>query len=236
MNIARGNEVIDSMFAIAAMSRNRVIGAGNSIPWRIPEELKWFRQMTLGGVVIMGRRTFESLPRPLAGRVNIVLTRHPRRLVAEQGDEDRFFAALVGAAAHRQEEIGQLSLPNLARPQVRLVRSIESLTRAGLTDRAWLCGGAQVFAQFLPDCSELFLSIIDREVEGDAFFPAFEHLFDLAGVAAEFPQFRVLHYVRNDAGTTHSPGAAARRSRGRAEREAGESSTRRSPAFRSRDL
>jgi dihydrofolate reductase len=59
---------------IAAMSRNRVIGMGGAIPWKIPEDLRRFRELTLGHTVIMGRKTFESIGRPLAGRRNIVVT------------------------------------------------------------------------------------------------------------------------------------------------------------------
>jgi dihydrofolate reductase len=59
---------------VAAMSRNRVIGMGGAIPWKIPEDLRRFRELTLGHAVIMGRKTFESIGRPLAGRRNIVVT------------------------------------------------------------------------------------------------------------------------------------------------------------------
>jgi dihydrofolate reductase len=188
------------MFAIAAMSRNRVVGKGNAIPWRIPDEFKWFRRMTLGRVVIMGRRTFESLPKPLDGRINVVLTRHPRHVTEDEALRDHFGQAVVGPAAHRITGVEQLNLPKLPRTQVHLARGMESLIRAGVTDQAWLCGGVTVYEQFLPLCSDLYLSVIDRDVEGDAFFPAFEHLFELEEVAAEFPEFRVLHYVRNGAG------------------------------------
>ena len=61
--------------AIAAMALNRVIGAGNQIPWRLPEDFKWFKQMTTGHVIVMGRKTFESIGRPLPNRETIVLTR-----------------------------------------------------------------------------------------------------------------------------------------------------------------
>src|SRR5512143_3515051 len=65
--------------AIAAMSLNRVIGAGNKIPWRLPEDFKWFKKMTTGQVVVMGRKTFESIGKPLPNRTTIVLTRSPSR-------------------------------------------------------------------------------------------------------------------------------------------------------------
>jgi hypothetical protein len=67
--------------AIAAMSLNRVIGAGNKIPWHLPEDFKWFKQTTMGNLIVMGRKTFESLGRPLPNRKNLVLTKHPQRLI-----------------------------------------------------------------------------------------------------------------------------------------------------------
>lgn len=202
------------MFAIAAMARNRIIGNGNGIPWRIPEEFKWFRRMTLGRVVIMGRRTFESLPKPLDGRVNVVLTRHPARLRADERLKPWFAEALVGSAAHGAPDVAQLTLPRLPRTQVRLARGIDSLARAGLTRDAWLCGGARVYQQFLGRCTELYLSVIDREVLGDASFPPFEHLFDLAGVVSEGSEFRVLRYVRNQVSDDASRASPAEGGRG----------------------
>src|SRR3989442_8614981 len=59
------------------MSLNRVIGAGNKIPWHLPEDFKWFKKMTTGHVIVMGRKTFESIGKPLPNRTTIVLTRSP---------------------------------------------------------------------------------------------------------------------------------------------------------------
>ncbi len=183
------------MFAIAAMSRGRVVGRGDAIPWRIPEELKWFRRTTLGRVLVMGRRTFESLPKPLDGRVIVVLTRDPERLARDAPLIERWADV---PPAPELPALARLDAPRLPRTQVYVVRDLEPLARAGIADGACLCGGVQVYAQFLSACSDLYLSVIDRDVEGDAFFPPFEHAFDLARVVAEFPEFRVLHYVRND--------------------------------------
>ncbi len=61
---------------VVAMARNRVIGRDNALPWRLPEDLKHFKRVTLGKPVLMGRRTFESIGKPLPGRTNLVLTRH----------------------------------------------------------------------------------------------------------------------------------------------------------------
>ncbi len=62
--------------AIAAMAENRVIGCGNKIPWHLPEDFKWFKKMTTGQVIVMGRKTFESIGKPLPNRETIVLSRH----------------------------------------------------------------------------------------------------------------------------------------------------------------
>jgi dihydrofolate reductase len=187
------------MFAIAAMSRNRVIGNGGAVPWHIPEDFKWFRRMTFNSVVIMGRRTFEGLGKPLVGRINVVLTRHPKRLRADERFKKYFADAVVGPAAHRLSDVVQLSFPKIPRTQVRLVRGMDSLRRAGLLRQAWLTGGGQLYEQFLAECSDLYLTLVDREVEGDTFFPPFEHLFDLVGTVAELPGSHVLHYRRNEA-------------------------------------
>ncbi len=171
------------MLAIAAMSRNRVIGSGGRIPWRIPDELRWFRRMTLGGVVVMGRKTFESLPKPLDGRVTVVLTRDPQRLLDDHARRERY-------------------------GQVVLARDIETVEQPGV--KTWLCGGAQLYEQYLDRCSELYLSVVDREVEGDACFPRFEHLFDPAGVVEAFPDFSVHRWVRNAvaaSASSNAPGA-----------------------------
>ncbi|HZL12535.1 MAG TPA: dihydrofolate reductase, partial [Verrucomicrobiae bacterium] len=69
--------------AMAAMSLNRVIGAGGKIPWHLPDDFKWFKKMTMGHVVVMGRKTFESLGKPLPNRKNLVLTRHPQSLIRQ---------------------------------------------------------------------------------------------------------------------------------------------------------
>jgi dihydrofolate reductase len=69
------SDVLPGLALIAAVAANGTIGAGNRLPWRLPEDLRHFRSLTLGHAVIMGRRTWESLPQPLAGRQNIVITR-----------------------------------------------------------------------------------------------------------------------------------------------------------------
>lgn len=150
------------MKAIAAMSLNRVIGAGNQIPWHLPEDFKWFKQTTTGHVLVMGRKTYESIGRPLPNRLTVVLTRSPQAIPGVQ--------TLAELSELKPEAYGGREL--------------------------FICGGAQIYAQALPRCSDLYLTLVNREVEGDAFFPPFEHLFEPVGEVMARPEFRILHYKR----------------------------------------
>ena len=148
--------------AIAAMSLNRVIGAGNRIPWHLPEDFKWFKKMTTGQVIVMGRKTFESIGKPLPNRTTIVLTRSPEPI-----------------------------------PGVRTLSDLSQLDAAdpALGGREiYICGGAQVYKQALPLCSDLYLTLVQRVVEGDILFPAFEDQFELVEEVLERPEFKILHY------------------------------------------
>jgi len=147
--------------AIAAMSLNRVIGAGGRLPWHLPEDFRWFQQVTWGGTLVMGRRTFESIGRPLPGRTTVVLSR-----------------------------------AGFAFPGVRTVGSLEALADLALPEPVFICGGAQVYALALPQCGELYLTLVRREVAGDTFFPPFEADFELVARLRETPEFSILHYRR----------------------------------------
>ena len=147
--------------AIAAMSLNRVIGAGNKIPWHLPEDFKWFKQLTTGNVVVMGRKTFESIGKPLPNRETIVLSR------------------------------SQFSYPGL-----RTISDLNEIDLQNETREVFIVGGAQVYKQALPLCSDLYLTLVKREVEGDAFFPAFEDRFELEEEIRDTPDFKILHYMQ----------------------------------------
>ena len=147
------------MKAIAAMSLNRVIGREGKIPWHLPEDFRWFKKMTTGHVVLMGRRTFESLGKPLPNRTNVVLTR---------GGEIQGVTTLCDPA--------DLSESRYAPREIFVI------------------GGAEIYAQLLPRCRELYLSVVQREVEGDAFFPAFEDRWELIDVPLQRAEFEVRHY------------------------------------------
>jgi dihydrofolate reductase len=150
------------MKAIAAMSLNRVIGAGNKIPWHLPEDFKWFKKMTTGQVLVMGRKTFESIGKALPNRVTIVLSRSMETVP------------------------GVVTIADLSQ--------LPAATASWADREIFICGGAQLYQQALPICSDLFLTVVQRQVEGDTFFPAFENEFDLVGQLHEQPEFQILHY------------------------------------------
>lgn len=143
------------MIAIAAMSRNRVIGAEGRIPWHISEDLKFFKRTTLGHIILMGRKTYDSLGKPLPGRENIVIS--------------------------REAEI----------PGVTVLRCIDAIQEPTDGRQLYLIGGAQLYAALLPRCSEILLTRIARDVEGDTFFPEFENEFDSGEILLTGDDFEI---------------------------------------------
>lgn len=190
--------------AIAAMSENRVIGANGQIPWHLPEDFKWFRRSTWGKTVLMGRRTFESLGKPLVNRLNIVLTRNPKLLAGDPERPQVFRDAKFGKAAEkilRRNPAEQPSLPGIdgGKPGVENTHVIlwGDLDRLVKDDRGaeiWVIGGASIYQQTLDFCSDLYLTRVRRTVDGDTFFPPFEDQFVHVGNVMETADFTVEHH------------------------------------------
>lgn len=127
---------------VAAVAQNGVIGRGQGMPWHLPEDLRRFRELTMGAPVLMGRTTWDSLPpryRPLPGRCNLVLTRD--------------------AAWQAEGAQGVATID-------------EALALAADSPRLFVIGGAQVYALALPRADELRLTEIERDFDGDTHFPA----------------------------------------------------------------
>lgn len=131
---------------IVAAAKNGVIGKNNQLPWHLPQDLKYFKAVTLGKPVIMGRKTFESIGRPLPGRTNIVVTRdklwcpHSEIVVVHSLEQAISRAADVIAAS------------------------------ATTMDEAMIIGGAEIYRTALPLANKIYLTEIDAEPDGDAFF------------------------------------------------------------------
>jgi len=128
---------------ILARARNGVIGRDNTLPWHLPEDMAHFKRTTLGCPVIMGRKTWDSLPakfRPLPGRLNVVVTRQPGW-------------AAEGAVVAHSLEAACAACPS--------------------DSTAWVIGGAELYAQALTLASSAVVTEIDADFEGDAFAPRF---------------------------------------------------------------
>ena len=141
-----------SLSLIVAMDRGGLIGRDGDLPWRLPNDLKHFRQQTLGKTVLMGRRTWASLGGPLPQRENWVLTR------------DRDFRAEGARVFHALDEALKAHNARLAS------RALTPSPAAELM----VIGGAELYRQALPLAQRLYLTEIDAELDGDTRFPAFE--------------------------------------------------------------
>ena len=150
---------------IAALARNRAIGLRNTLPWHLPADFRHFKATTLGGVLVMGRATYESIGRPLPGRETVVLSR------------------TAGAI-----------------PGVTVARDWDEVWKLFPDKKLFLAGGAQLYAQALPWCSELILTHVNLEPEGDAFFPDWSGLFDAGEIILECAEFTVRRHTRLTAG------------------------------------
>ncbi len=150
--------------AIVAMSENRVIGKEGGIPWHFSEDFKWFKSKTLGNTVIMGRKTFDSIGRPLPKRKNIVLS---RTMEAKDG--------------------------------LSVIRSLSELENIKIEGEAFIMGGSELYRLTMDDCSEVFLTLIKGNYEGDTFFPEFEVDFDCTEDLMETDDFVIKHYIRKAA-------------------------------------
>ena len=132
---------------IWAMSRNRVIGKDNGLPWRLPKDMKHFMASTMGKPVIMGRKTFESMGSPLPGRANIVLTRDKN-----WSRENVEVVSTLGEAVELADEIAH---------------------EAGQGE-VFVIGGSSVYAKALPVATRLYVTLIESDIEGDVYFPEFD--------------------------------------------------------------
>jgi len=132
---------------IAALGENRVIGVDNSMPWHLPGDFKYFKATTLGKPIIMGRKTWDSLGRPLPGRLNLVVSRQTD--LALEGAE--VFPSLDAA-----------------------IERAEAWALEHGVDELMLIGGAQLYAQGLEQADRLYLTRVALSPEGDAWFPEFD--------------------------------------------------------------
>ena len=132
---------------IVAMAENGVIGRNNKLPWHLPEDLRYFKKVTMGKPIVMGRKTFASIGKALPGRTNIVISR--------QSD---------------------LSLPEGVRLASTIEKAVDIAEAVGLidgVDEIMVIGGEEIYKLFLPQATRLYLTQVHAEVDGDAWFSGY---------------------------------------------------------------
>ena len=132
---------------ICAMSKNRVIGKDNGLPWHLPGDLKHFKQTTLGSPIIMGRKTWESIGRPLPNRINIIVSRS-REI---KSDGVKIFSSLSDAL-----ELAEKSLVNIDSNEIFVI------------------GGAELYKEAFPLARRLYLTRVDSVINGDTYLEGFD--------------------------------------------------------------
>lgn len=135
---------------IVAMADNRVIGRAGGLPWHIPEDFRFFKATTSGHALIMGRKTFESIGRPLPGRLSIVVTRQPALLQAAQAREDAPVVP-VGSVAE-----------GLAYAETQ---------RDRWGDEVFVIGGGELYRETLAIAGRVYLTRVHQSVDGDTHYP-----------------------------------------------------------------
>jgi len=147
------------MICLAAMDDNRGIGFEGELPWpSIKADFKWFKEVTMGKVIIVGNTTKKFLPQ-LPGRIVFTLSKNWREL---------------GHNEYTVNDIG--SIPDL--------------------DNAVLCGGGSIYKQFLPQCTDLYLTKVKGCFKSDTYMPEFEHLFKLYETKYSDNQIEIQHWIR----------------------------------------
>ena len=158
---------MQEIIIIAAMAENRVIGKDNIIPWSLREDMARFRELTRGWPCIMGRKTWESLPRrPLPGRLNVIVS-----------------GTLAANCTPEEDVIFFPSLP-------------AAIRYCSAYQKVFICGGTAIYREALPLASKIELTLIHREYEGDAFFPEIDPAVWTKINAVNFDTFSFITYTK----------------------------------------
>jgi len=153
--------------AIVAMAENRVIGNAGTIPWHLPEDFKFFKATTMGHAILMGRKTYASIGRPLPGRENIVLSRFMPTESVPAG------VTIIRSLDELKELENKLNGRDL-----------------------FVIGGEEIYRLLLPRVQELYVTKVPRSIDGDTRFPEFESQFDAVNKVLETNDFSVWKYCK----------------------------------------
>ena len=152
---------------IAVVSRNNVIGMGDKVLWHSPEELQHFKKVTIGFPVIMGRKTWEVLGKPLTGRLNIVITRNP-----------------------------EYSIPFRDVVIFNSLKQAFEFCRSSIYKKIFIIGGGEIYSQSINESDEIILSEMNMDAEGDVYFPEIDGTIWMLDSSELYVDFTVHHYLR----------------------------------------
>ncbi|MCC7305791.1 MAG: dihydrofolate reductase [Alphaproteobacteria bacterium] len=155
--------------SIAAIAKNNVIGRDNTLIWHIPEDLKHFKKTTMGKPIVMGRKSYDSIGKPLPGRPNIVISRSFKELDREATPHFTVMESVEGGAAKKVSEG-----PFLYSSIEEGIKAAKDMAEKMGVDEIFITGGGEIYKQTLPITDRLYLTVIDREYEGDTYFPDWE--------------------------------------------------------------
>lgn len=142
---------------IVAMDRNRAIGRGGQLPWHLPADLRHFKQTTMGSALLMGRKTFQAIGRPLPGRQNIVLTHAPQAQAKPEPGNRRLQASVAAGIEH---------------PDVQLAADIDAAVALAESQTVFVVGGGEVYRQTIGQADQLIVTEVDTAIsDADTWFP-----------------------------------------------------------------
>ncbi len=158
---------------IVAMTKDCLIGDKNNLPWHLPEDLKLFKQTTMGNIVIMGRKTFESIGKPLPGRKNFVIS---ASVFTQSSDEKK---CCTNDLQNKNDAMGaaqNAEMPQYSAGKVYYFKSLEDAFKASsfAEGNPFVIGGASIYKQALPFAKILYISLVKKNYSGDSYFPEFD--------------------------------------------------------------
>lgn len=155
---------------IAALSENRAIGKNQKLLWHIPEDLQHFKKITDGHPIIMGRKTYESIGKPLLNRTNIIVTRYSDYVAPGTMVYNLLEEAIAAAKEIEKDKIAVIA-SGTKQSQNNGIAASTSSPRNDVEPEIFIIGGADIFEQTLSLANRLYLTIVEGQYEGDAFFP-----------------------------------------------------------------
>ncbi|MCB9989715.1 MAG: dihydrofolate reductase [Rhodospirillales bacterium] len=152
--------------AIAAMAQNRVIGKDNDLPWRIPGDLAHYKRTTMGKPLVMGRKSYEALGKPLPGRTNIVVSRALKIQPAQDTTHFDMMESVLAdlTAPHKDQFLIAQSLEDA-------IEGAKKVAIADGVDEIFINGGGQIYRAAMPYVERLYMTLIHRDYDGDTTFP-----------------------------------------------------------------